>query len=344
MNGPGVSKLIAKILAGSWRRLPPPLEVSNHELQRTIPLLLQSGAGALGWWRVATSNLSTSEASTELQQAYRLHTLQALGHKRDIRRVLTLLRQDGIESILVKGWSVARLYPEPGLRPYGDIDLCVHPHDFARTKSLLKETEGKACDVDLHSAFRMFGHESWKELNSRSALLEIDGVEARVLSSEDHLRLICFHFLREGAWRPLWLCDIAAAVERRSQDFDWELCLGRERKSQQWFACAILLAHHLIEADLDGVPPLVTSKRLPRWLIPSVLREWNAPSMPLRHRTPMSRALQVPVKTLRGLRAHWPNPIEGTIGVRGPFNELPRLPFQLGQCLLRAAGCFGFYL
>ena len=341
MNTPGVSKLIAKILVGSWRPLPPPLEVSNHELLRSVPFLLQSGAGALAWQRVATSSLLTSEASNELQQAYRLHTLQALRHERDIRKVVSLLHGEGIEPILVKGWSVARLYPEPGLRPYGDIDLCVHPDDFARAKSLLKETEGKACDVDLHRGFRMFGHESWKELNSRSALLEIDGVDVRVLSSEDHLRLICFHFLREGAWRPLWLCDIAVAVETRPQDFDWELCLGREQKSQHWFACAILLAHHLVEASLDGVSSLVTSKRLPRWLMPSVLREWSAPSMPLRHRTPMSRALQVPAETLRGLRAHWPNPIEGTIGVRGPFNEMPRLPFQLGQCFLRAARYFG---
>jgi hypothetical protein len=118
------------------------------------------------------------------------------------------------------------------------------------------------------------------------------------------------------------------------------LCLGREQKSQQWFASAILLAHYLIEANLNGVPELVTSKRLPRWLVPSVLKAWNAPSMLSRHRTPISRTAQVPIRTLRGLSSHWPNPIEGTIGVRGAFNEMPRLPFQLGQCFIRTARYF----
>jgi hypothetical protein len=34
------SELTAKILAGAWRALPPPLEVSDHELVRVMPLLL----------------------------------------------------------------------------------------------------------------------------------------------------------------------------------------------------------------------------------------------------------------------------------------------------------------
>jgi len=29
----------------------------------------------------------------------------------------------GVEPILGKGWAIARLYPERGMRPYGDIDL-----------------------------------------------------------------------------------------------------------------------------------------------------------------------------------------------------------------------------
>jgi hypothetical protein len=337
MNSPDVSKLIAKVLAGSWRPLAAPLEVAEHDLLTVTPWLLQSGAGSLAWRRVAASSLFTSDAGRQLQQAYRLHTLQALAHKRDIKRVLTLLRKHGIEPILVKGWSVARLYPEPGLRPYGDIDLCVHPGDFARTKTLLTDAEGKSSDVDLHRGFRMFDHQSWEEMKSRSLLPDIDGLYVRTLSAEDHLRLICFHFLREGAWRPLWLCDIAVAVETRPERFDWELFLGRKERSRQWFACAILLAEHLVEASLDGVPSLVTSRKLPRWLVPSVLRQWNAPSMPLRHRAPLSRQSHVLMKTVRGFGAHWPSPIEGTIGVRGPFNEMPRLPFQLGQCCVRVA-------
>ena len=339
MNVPNISRLIARILAGTWRVLPAPLDISESELRAAAPSLLQSGAGALGWRRVAASNLSTSEASGELQQAYRLHTLRGLAHERDLRRVLILLRGHAIDPILVKGWSIARLYPEPGLRPYGDIDLCVYPPDFTRAQAVLKKAEGNASSVDLHCGFQNFDRQPWEALHKRSVLVEMGDVEIRVLCPEDQLRLLCFHLLREGAWRPLWLCDVAVAVESRLPNFDWELCLSREPKRIQWIACVILLAQCLVDANLDGVPSLVNSTQLPRWLVPSVLKEWNAPSMPLRHRMPLFGTAH-PIKTLRGLRARWPNPIEGTIGVSGPFNEMPRLPFQLGQCVMRTAKYF----
>jgi hypothetical protein len=40
---------------------------------------------------------------------------------------------------------------------------------------------------------------------------------------------------------------------------------------------------------------------------------------------------------LKALRTRWPNPIEATVGTRGPFNNWPRLPFQIGESLLRTA-------
>ncbi len=54
----------------------------------------------------------------------------------------------------------------------------------------------------------------------------------------------------------------------------------------------------------------------------------------------MTPAWRTPAYALKGLPDHWPNPIEGAIGVRGPFNELPRLPFQIGNCLGRTADFF----
>jgi hypothetical protein len=49
----------------------------------------------------------------------------------------------------------------------------------------------------------------------------------------------------------------------------------------------------------------------------------------------MAAALRRPAGLLAELHRHWPNPIEGTVGVGGPFNELPRLPFQLAFTALR---------
>jgi len=51
--------------------------------------------------------------------------------------------------------------------------------------------------------------------------------------------------------------------------------------------------------------------------------------------------LRNPVRLFRGLveelPRHWPNPIEATMTVKGPFNSLPRLPFQVGHLFSRTA-------
>src|SRR6266850_4203637 len=104
--------LIAQVLTGSWRPSPSPLEISIDELAAVAPSLLRSGAGALAWKRVSQSELRDSPAALELEQAYRLHALQSAIHEREIQRVLALLGRASIEPILVKGWAVARLYPD----------------------------------------------------------------------------------------------------------------------------------------------------------------------------------------------------------------------------------------
>jgi hypothetical protein len=331
------ARLIANVLAGSWRQSPAPLTISRVELDIVTPLLLESGAGALGWRQVHDSNLRTAPAALELQQAYRLHSLQSAIHERNIQDALILLRDRGVEPILVKGWSVARLYPDAGLRPYGDLDLCVEPTQYHAASIALATDLKKSYQVDLHRSFKTLDHKSWDELYARSQLVKLDEVEVRVLCPEDHLRVLCFHFLREGAWRPLWLCDIAAALETRPANFDWDIFTDKQGRRRKWFASAITLANLLLGANMEGVPEMLRVRELPSWFLPSVLREWELRSMSRRHTSPMGAAWRAPARALRfkSLSSHWPNPIEATIGVGGPFNEMPRLPFQLGNCAVR---------
>jgi hypothetical protein len=334
--------LIAKVLNGSWRRSAAPLTISPAELDIVTPLLLESGAGALGWKRVSNSSLRNAGAALELEQAYRLHALQSAIHERNIQNALTQLRSASVEPILVKGWAVARLYPDPGLRPYGDLDLCVAPEQYRAARNALEKDLNKSYQVDLHRSFKTLDHKSWDELYSRSRLVRLGDVAVRVLCPEDHLRVLCFHFLREGAWRPLWLCDIAVALETRPPDFDWDRFSDQEDRRRKWFACAIDLVDLLLGASMDGVPETLRAKRLPSWFLPSVLKEWEVRSMVHRHATPMGALWGAPAQALKfkSLSSHWPNPIEATIGVSGPFNEMPRLPFQLGNCAVRTVKFF----
>ncbi len=337
-QGGRLGKLIANVLAGSWRSAPQPLEISPEELEAVAPSLLETGAGALAWRRVMDSELRSSHAASQLEQAHRMHALKAAIHERDICEVLALLRARGIEPVLVKGWAVARLYNHKGLRPYGDIDLCVRPEEYAAARACLLSNEEKRYNVDLHRGFEKFDKAAWDELWSRTKILEMKGAPVRVLCYEDHLRLLCFHFLREGAWRPLWLCDVAVMIEGRAKDFDWDLCTAEDRKG--WVACTVALAGKLLEANVEDVPARACANRLPGWLVPSVLKAWEVRAMQERHKAPINSVRRYPIYALKGLAYHWPNPIEGTINMNGSFNEWPRLPFQIGDCLARTANFF----
>lgn len=333
------ARLVAGVLTGSWRRTPPPLNLSASELDDVTPLLLGSGASALGWWRVRSSGLRAISPASELQQAYRLLVIEDALHERKIKKVLTLLRSEGIEPLLAKGWAVARLYPEQALRPYGDIDLCVPPHKFEVAREVLKRPEARDCWVDLHDKFTELGDRGLDELYARSQLVKLDDVYVRVLGPEDHFALLAVHWLKHGAWRPLGLCDIGAAIESRPADFDWELCLGLDQRRAKWIKCTIGLARKLLGAEIEDIPVAEEAQRLPRWLIRAVLKEWETPfavnQAPMKYPVPMLQQLRHPAGLLQGLRDRWPNPIKATIDMNWPLNEVPRLPFQLGYCLSR---------
>jgi hypothetical protein len=251
-----------------------------------------------------------------------------------------VLRTSGIEPILIKGWAIARAYAETGLRPSGDIDLCLPAEQNHAARELMNSKQCEEYLVDLdHRVVRQFGELSFDELYQRSGLVPLDGAEIRTLCAEDHLRILCLHLLKHGGWRPLWLCDIAAALESRSGSFDWDRCLGRNQRWGDWIACTIGLAKRLLDAELGDLPAQVRDRvdNLPRWLVPSVLKAWSAPFPP-----------KLPAFTLQmkdggwrrgivsALRRRWPDPIQATVDANGRFDNGPRLPFQMSHCIARA--------
>jgi hypothetical protein len=339
------SSLVAKALAGAWRQPPPPLEISAQELDQITPLLLGSGAAALGWWRVQHSaSHRQTQAAAELQQAYRLLALQDTLHEQEIKKVFTVLRAAGVEPLLVKGWAMARLYPESVLRPFGDIDICVRPEQYKVAAEVLKSPGSEGFWADLHAGFSELEDRSLEDLYARSQLVEIGDVAVRVMGQEDHLALLAIHLLKHGAWRPLWLCDIGATIESLPAGFDWDICLGRDKRRANWITCTIGLAHRLLDAKIDALPMSERARQLPSWLVPNVLKEWEAPfainQPPMKHSAPMSSYLRHPGGLLKDMRNRWPNPIIATISMRGPFNNWPRWPFQLGNCLSRTRRFF----
>jgi hypothetical protein len=328
--------LVAQALSGAWRSSPPPSTNSSGELEEIATLLMKSGAAGLAWCKVRKSELRFSSAADNLHQAYRLQSLQAVLHERAIKHVIPLMRDIGVEPILVKGWSIARIYPEAAMRPYCDLDLCVSPDHYNKASEALKRVEGFGINVDLHAGFGKFYDDRIDDIFVCSKLVKLDDIDVRVLCPEDNVRYLCMHTLRHGVVRPLWLCDIAVAMESCTSEFDWDRCLGGSRREADWVASAIGLASLLLGVDIEHTPLADRVWMLPGWLVKAVLRDWGTPfRSPFQLQAALRRPLRLLGELPQELLRHWPNPIEATMTLRGPLNRLPRLPFQVGHVVSR---------
>jgi hypothetical protein len=332
--------LLATTLSKSWLESPPPdLPLSEWELDQVAPLLYQSGGAGLGWWRIRASDLRQTPSGEMLHQAFRLLALQSGIHESKIRKVFAVLRCVNVEPILIKGWAMARAYPQPALRPYGDIDLIVRPRDHQTALDAAKE-ELRDCQLDFHALPVELADRSIDDLFSRSQLAVCADQQIRILSPEDHFALLAIHLLKHGAWRPLWLCDLAVLLES-SSNFDWNLCLGRDPRHQNWILAATGLAHTLLSTSISDKDIAARAETAPVWLKQQVLKQWATPfaamQSPFSHRAPISFYLRRPRGLLGDLGRRWPNPIVATISVKGTFGARRRKRYEFCNWLLRAA-------
>ncbi len=328
---------IAAILSGAWRTDPSPLSLSPEVLPAALPLLQETGAGSLAYWRLSRAGLGSLPCVRGLRQTYRLHTLETAILRDQLYELLRRFRTAGIDPLIVKGWSVSRLYPETGLRPHGDIDVCVRPEEQAVAGVVLADAAGRCGLVDLHAGVADLEDRRLDEVYRRSRLVPLRDGEVRILSAEDQLRHLGLHFMRHGAWRPLWLCDVAVALESLPAGFDWDYCRSGDRRLTEWMDCAAALAARLLDAQ---VPPAAGHSALPRWLAPAVLHAWQqGADANDAVAEPFADCLRSLAALPGSLRRRWPNPIRAAFTMRvSPFAPLPRVLTQFTAFSLRAWG------
>lgn len=341
-------KLVATVVSGAWRIAAlPPLEITEAELDEVTPLLSTSGVAPLTWRRISETHLRNTPSAEVLHQTYRLQSLQSAIQEEKIERLFRLFREASVDAILIKGWAAAQLYPENQLRPYGDIDIFVRPEHWRFARAVQDSPEANDCWVDLHPYLQEVEERSVDELFDRSQLVRLGAEQVRILGLEDHLALLCIHLLKHGAWRPLWLCDISAALESLPSNFDWDIFLGSSRKRAGWVFCAIGLAQCLLGAKVEQPPLSVEQIRVPGWVVQTVLHHWSrlypADQKPMRPPPLMVYSLRNRRKIITGISERWPDPITATFNMGGRFNSCPRFPYQFMD-FTRAATQFLFEL
>jgi hypothetical protein len=321
---------MAALLAGSWRTAPPPLDLSEADLADSLGSLWAGGAGGLAWFRLRQTALRNSAAARQLRQIYRDQIVHTVAYEQRLEQLFERMHAVGIQPILIKGWAAARLYPETGLRPYGDIDLCVRPDQLPAAKNVLLDEAGRCGWEELHEGIPDLRDRTWELLFQSARLVRLAETEIRILGAEDELRQLCLHLWRHHGFRPIWLCDIAAALESLPATFDWDYFQSGDPLLSKWAMGFIGLAIRLLGARLDEPIRTLATEQVSWWFADTVLWRWGAGFSP----TALSHFIRNPAQLPRAVLHRWLNPIRAAYRARlGPTTPLAWV--QLASLLVR---------
>jgi hypothetical protein len=265
------------------------------------------------------------------------NSLAALAQEVRVKTLFQIFRLRGVEPILIKGWAAARNYPDGHKRRTGDIDIAVNPENVPRAREIIKDTELYRYLIDLHAGLRHLDTVKWDDLFAHSILVDLDGTDIRVLCPEDHLRILCVHWLIDGGRYKDKLWDIYYAVERRPDNFDWGRCLDTvSQNRRRWIICVLAIAHEYLGLAIDDLPFAGELQDVPRWVRRSIEREWNRPD----DLNPVLASTHDKGLLLRQvLRRLPPNPIRATIESDGDLYGSRRWFYQMAV-IGRRAGPF----
>ncbi len=239
----------------------------------------------------------------------------------------------GFEPILIKGYAAARNYPNGVGRASVDVDLCFAPEEFDPAKEFVAANPVKGVLIDFHEGFRHLDSLSWEALFSRSEIIDLEEGKIRVLSAEDHLRVLCTHWLTDGGENQERLWDIYYSVENRGEAFDWDKCINVVSENRQdWVIYTIGLAHHFLDLDISGLPFEDKAKKVPSWLKYEVKKHWDI-GVPI---APLNTTFNDREQFWKQLKKRFPpNPIFSTISMEGKLDAKTRLHYQVGNFFQR---------
>jgi hypothetical protein len=168
-----------------------------------------------------------------------------------ISKAIPLLRafeKAGMDYLLLKGVPLAyKYYSNPGLRPFFDVDILVHPADALKAYSLLQQRglipsriqspkdvilfrhaqdfiSSSGISIDLHwkLLYRDWGNRFNDTVWNKTADFKIGNIGLRTLNSSAHLLQTCIHGVE---WNHIssvrWAADAEVLIENGEIDWEW---------------------------------------------------------------------------------------------------------------------------
>jgi len=225
------------------------------------------------------SEFAADARLTPIKQHALAQTFQTLRLDSELRVVVGALNEKSIPVVVLKGPVLAQsLYPEPGLRPFGDVDILIHERDLAAVSAFLEargyhdknEDEGpvrlheahglfqrifvddeRETVVEVHCDHLQIGVEpiSMTEIWGRCEDVTFGRANARALEETDMFVQLCVHLHRHGFERLIWFKDLDLLV--RKCRLDWAMV--RERAEEQGCLDSVAYALRLLNGQM-GTP------------------------------------------------------------------------------------------
>jgi hypothetical protein len=223
-----------------------------------------------------------------LRNAYLVTAARHLRSRRELARILAVLKAEDIPVVLLKGAAlVGTVYDEPGLRPMGDFDLLVprsrlrHAQDVVQRQGYDPAEDGREEHWALHQHLpKLIGAAGQVSIEVHGHVVRLDGPLAfdieefwsrarpapdaaggLVLAPEDMVLHLCLNFFRDRRFYSRGaigqLCDLSEAL-RHHPSLDWGAIVERSVRYGVAgpVACALRLAQLLLDAQIpDRVVP-----------------------------------------------------------------------------------------
>ncbi len=228
---------------------------------RLLDVARTGGVAPLVYHAVRGEGLLPSEVEEALRGDYFANASRNVVLFRALEDALRALEAEGIPVIALKGAALAEtVYGNVAVRPMGDLDLLVGEgrvpaaahalaelgyssaqrggfdvEDIHSNQLLLRRRGANGEVIEIH--WQLFWFPYYRRVVPNdwfwtTALpVEIGETESLMLAPEAHVLHLCGHLLHhhgsDGAFRLLWMHDVAALVVYYAKEIDWDEVLDR---------------------------------------------------------------------------------------------------------------------
>jgi hypothetical protein len=252
---------------------------------------IRHGVTPLVWHGLRSAGAAESVPAQTAELLQLLHQQSGQRNRRlfaTLGGIVAALRAVGVDPVGLKDIGLAvDVYPEPGLRPMGDLDLLIRREDWTAAAGCLERLGFLArpsSDVPYTHQyapaqhFRRARDEIWIDLQwnvmerewdsygegrftydglgmwQRAQEIPLDGFALRVPTLEDMLFHLCLHLEGHRYSELVLFCDIAELLRRRGSELRWDelLRITRRYRAEASVYYVLLLTERLLSAPLPS--------------------------------------------------------------------------------------------